>query len=317
VLVPDPDPLTDPLTGPLAGLAPVLEEVCRRAGLDGRDARLLRRHASTVILLPRAGVVVRLVSDRDDNTDRADRAVMVAGWLARRDYPTVRPAHPQPIQVGGLVATVWDYLPAPEHRRLVRPATTVMGHLLRDLHALPPPPFVVPAVAPFGRLAAALATDRAHRRPVLSPTDQDFVAGRVAELDHAASELVSELGVGLIHGDLHLTNLLPAPGRSPYGWVLADWDPVRTGPREVDLIQLGAPGNPFGLTEQDRRAFTDAYGYDVTGWAGWTVLRDIRELHSLAAYLRVAETNPRAAAQLHHRLRSLRTGDRNVRWQSL
>lgn len=262
-------------------------------------------------------MVVRLVPDRDDNAGRADRAVRVAGWLASRHYPAVRPAHPQPVRAGGLVATFWEYLPQPERRPPARPATAVMGQLLRDLHALPPPPFSLPRVAPFGRLAAALTADRARHRPVLPPTDQDFVTSRAAELNAAAGELVSELGVGLIHGDPHLTNLLPASARSAYQWVLADWDPVRTGPREADLIQLGAPGNRFGLTKHDRRTFADAYGHDVTAWPGWSVLRDIRELHSLAAYLRAAPTSPPAAAELQHRLRSLGTSNRDTDWHSL
>src|SRR5438445_169749 len=88
------------------------------------------------------------------------------------------------------------------------------------------------------------------------------------------------------------------PTRGPCG--LADWDPVRPGPREADLIQPGAPGNRFGLTEHDRRTFSDAYGYDVTAWPGWTILRDIRELHSLAAHVRAAPTSPPAAAELQH-----------------
>ena len=65
---------------------------------------------------------------------------------------------------------------------------------------------------------------------------------------------------------------------------------------EIDLVQEGAPGNRFGETEEQRRAFSTAYGYDLAGWFGWRPLRDLRDLHSLAAYIRTAPTKPAARA---------------------
>lgn len=46
-----------------------------------------------------------------------------------------------------------------------------------------------------------------------------------------------------------------------------------------------------------------AYGYDVRAWPEWTVLRDITELHSLGAYIRLAPDKPAAADELRHRIR--------------
>jgi hypothetical protein len=48
-----------------------------------------------------------------------------------------------------------------------------------------------------------------------------------------------------------------------------------------------------------------------------TLLRDITELHSLGAYIRLAPTKPAAAEQLRHRLRSLRAGDRAMVWHAV
>ncbi|MEU1960047.1 hypothetical protein [Nocardia sp. NPDC019304] len=47
------------------------------------------------------------------------------------------------------------------------------------------------------------------------------------------------------------------------------------------------------------------------------MLRDITELHSLGAYIRLAPTKPAAAEQLRHRSRSLRTGDKAAVWQAI
>jgi hypothetical protein len=56
--------------------------------------------------------------------------------------------------------------------------------------------------------------------------------------------------------------------------VLADWDAISIGPREINLIPtLQAPR--FGLPAADRNAFIAA---DIRPWSGYQVLLDIREL---------------------------------------
>jgi hypothetical protein len=88
--------------------------------------------------------------------------------------------------------------------------------------------------------------------------------------------------------------------------VLANWDAVSTGPREIDLIPtLQAPR--LGLSAGERDAFIAAYGQDIRSWDGYPVLRDIRELSTLSALLRDGHAD--AQRELHVRLRSLQTGD--------
>ncbi|MER7449343.1 hypothetical protein ABTW96_03535 [Nocardia beijingensis] len=48
-----------------------------------------------------------------------------------------------------------------------------------------------------------------------------------------------------------------------------------------------------------------------------TLLRDITELNSLGAYIRLAPSKPAAAEQLRHRIRSLQTGDKAAVWQAI
>ena len=90
--------------------------------------------------------------------------------------------------------------------------------------------------------------------------------------------------------------------------MLADWDAVSTGPREVDLIPT-LQATRFGLPEDQRDAFIAAYGQDIRSWDGYPVLRDIRELSTLTALLRDGHADPAAQRELRIRLRSLRTGD--------
>jgi len=192
--------------------------------------------------------------------------------------------------------------------RTARPSTEAFGRLLRRLHALPAPPVSLPPMRPMARLDAAVEADG-----TLGDADRAWLLERRRTL-LSAFQLDSPLGHGLIHGDAHLGNLLPST--EPAGMVLADWDSVVDGPREWDLVLI-AGNDRFGMSAADRAAFAHGYGYDVTTWPGWTVLRDLRELHSLAAYLRLAPTDPPAAAELRHRLASLRSGDRNVAWHAL
>jgi len=108
----------------------------------------------------------------------------------------------------------------------------------------------------------------------------------------------------------------PCPATSHYGQrvVLADWDGVSTGHREIDLIPtLQAPR--FGLREDQRDALIAAYGHDIRSWDGYPVLRDMRELSTLSAILRDAHADAAAERELRVRLTSLRSGD-DEHWTS-
>jgi aminoglycoside phosphotransferase (APT) family kinase protein len=120
----------------------------------------------------------------------------------------------------------------------------------------------------------------------------------------AYQQLAFALPSGMIHGDAWTGNLL----RNGSQVVLADWDAVSTGPREIDLIPT-LQARRFGLPDDEREAFITAYGHDIRTWPGYPVLRDIRELSTLTALLRNAHLDPAAHDQLQVRLRSLHTGD--------
>lgn len=74
-------------------------------------------------------------------------------------------------------------------------------------------------------------------------------------------------------------------------------------------------GARFGRTPAERQAFTAAYGYDVTTWPGFPVLREMRDLHTLGSYIRLADGgNEQAATQLSLRIDTLKCGEVNAQW---
>jgi aminoglycoside phosphotransferase (APT) family kinase protein len=292
-----------------------LHELGRQLGLDVTQARALRMHDASTLLLPAHHLVVRLVGASAETLTRATKALQLTAWLSTQAFPSVRPAIAEPIQVAGHVATVWHEIPA-----YPRPDShlvhTALGRILRNLHALPTPPVVLPTADPLARLRTALDTDAHRGEPVLSSTERAFLAQQVQNLAQRYAAMTFPLGTGLIHNDAHPGNVLPDP-TSQHGFVLTDWESACIGPREMDVVLVGAPGSRFGDTEDERLAFTAGYGYDIGTWPGYRILRDIRDLHSLAGHLRAAPHQPTALNELRTRIASLRDDDRTVRWKAV
>ncbi|WP_410570696.1 phosphotransferase family protein [Amycolatopsis sp. cmx-4-61] len=292
----------------LPGL-PALRETCRIFGADPADARLLHQRSNAVYLLPRDQLVVRLAPDTALRRRRAQTCIEVTQWLATQPEPVaLAPASgEQPVIAADAVATFWPHrptTPAPSLEDLAVP--------LRRLHALPAPPFPVPRYQPLQRLFEAIDLDQQRPRPAVADDDRAWLFDRAHTLADVFATTAFPLGDGLVHADAHSENLVRAPDGH---WLLIDWDSTCLGPRELDLL-TGIPDH-FHEPEADRTRFLTAYGYDILSWPGWKLLRDITELHALGAYIRLAPDKPAAAAELHHRVRSLRTDDRSARWHAI
>jgi Ser/Thr protein kinase RdoA (MazF antagonist) len=285
-----------------------LTQVCRAFGVNEKDAVLLHHRSNAVYLLPHEHVVARLAPATPLRQERANTVIAVTRWLTAQPDPVALAPLPgeQPVIAGGAVATLW-----PQHPTTPSPTLADLAELLRRLHALPAPPFPVPRYRPLHRLREALDIDQARQRPVLSTADQDWLAQRCGVLVDMFSATDFPLGTGLVHADAHSANLV----RHNSGWVLIDWDQACLGPRELDL--LTGLSDHFHEPEADRTAFLTAYGYNLTRWPQWRLLRDIAELHSLASYIRLGPSKPAAAAELEKRMQSLRSGDRSIRWQPI
>jgi len=275
-----------------------IEAVCAQTGLDPAGARLIRDYANLVYELPGERVVLRLAeAGTPGKYERLATSVRVTRWLAEQDFPAVRPLEArQPIAAAGFFVTLWHH----EEHVGPLPEPVTLGALLRRLHALPQAPFDLPTYDPFGSVRRAIDACR-----VLTLEDRAWLVERCSALAESYYErLEFGLPYGLIHGDAHRGNLLRTPGRL----LLCDWDSVSAGPREIDLAPTLA-GVRFGLTERQRDAFSEAYGYDMLSWPGYPVLRAMRELQTLTAVLRNAHRDPAARAELVLRLASLRAGD--------
>jgi len=145
----------------------------------------------------------------------------------------------------------------------------------------------------------------------LNQNVNQWLTDRVGCLLEKAATLQYPLGIGLIHADLYSGNMIYDSSRPSRPWPLGDWDSVCIGPREIDLVLIAAAPR-FGLDEPSVTTF--AYAYGVREWDGVEVLWQIRELSTLPALIRLADTNADSAKELDHRIDSLQRGDTTVRW---
>ncbi|MGH3909424.1 MAG: phosphotransferase family protein [Pseudonocardiaceae bacterium] len=285
-----------------------LDAVCGAVGLNPSGARMLPSRSNAVFHLPAEALVVRLSSATPTNETRATLVVSVTGWIADHGGPALAPtSHPQPVREAGTIATLWHYLPSPNI-----PTARDLAGAVRELHQLDAQPPPLPEHQPLARLLEALDLDTGRNQPVLSTDTREWLLTRVARLQDAYDTTATPLERGLIHADVQPDNLLQDhDGR----WLLIDWDRASHGPRELDLA-FAVPDH-FHDPDTERTEFSVAYGYDITTWTGWTLIRDLTELHSLAGYIRRATTNPTARDELHRRVDSLLADDRTVVWHSV
>ncbi|MBF6513001.1 hypothetical protein IU421_01745 [Nocardia cyriacigeorgica] len=88
--------------------------------------------------------------------------------------------------------------------------------------------------------------------------------------------------------------------------VLLDLKRTSVGPPEWDLVHTAIKWTSFGwISAKQYGEFCDVYGYDVTAWAGFELLRDIREFRMTTMAAQMAATDLRWREQANHRLRRL------------
>ncbi|MEU8437827.1 aminoglycoside phosphotransferase family protein [Streptomyces sp. NPDC029216] len=277
-------------------------DVLTRAGLTGpgpRPAELLAFGENAVFAL---GDLVVKVGREAGLLERAERELAVAGWLADAGIAAVRAAEPKPRLVDGHPVTVWHRLPD-----AVRPAGPQdLAALLRPLHALPAPPFALPARDLLGGVERWLRL----AGTAIDPEDAAYLRARRDAHAGELAALTPHLTPGPIHGDALPRNVHVGPD----GPVLVDLETVSADLREHDLVVMALSHDRYGLPPADYEAFTAAYGWDVRAWEGCAVLRGARETASCAWVAQHAPTNPNALTEFHRRVTSLRDGDPQVRW---
>ncbi|RIQ15725.1 phosphotransferase family protein, partial [Jiangella rhizosphaerae] len=229
-------------------------------------------------------------------------------WLERAGLPAVRALAgvEQPVDVDGVPVTFWRALPP--HREA---ADRQLAGALRRLHALDPPgDFALPELAPFVRVR-----DRIEAAPTVSAADRAWLLGYLADLEARYAELPGGLPAGVVHGDAWAGNVVADDDGSVW---LVDLERFSAGPPEWDLVSTAVRMTSFGTLDAAGYAeFCAAYGHDVTCWAGFETLRDIRELRACSYMLQHAGRSAAARAEAQWRLSCLRgrSGDRPWNWR--
>jgi len=298
-----------------------LATICAAVGLDCSDAVPVKLTVNAVYRLPSAGVIVRIARS-PALAHRAETVVTVARWLAQQEIPAVRllPGVPAPVRADGVVGTLW--VDASRPGRLGRapfggpagpsgPAigrrttATELAAALRRLHALNPPA-TLPRWDPLDDVERRI--DDAEG---LAPADRVFLRDMTDRLRAALADVSYELPPVLLHGDAHLGNLLrAADGRA----VLCDFDSSCVGPAEWDLVPVAVGRIRFRYPAEHQRELAAGYGFDVTTWPGFGVLRAVRELKLVTSVVPLLASSPAIAAQFALRMASLRYRDESVRW---
>ncbi|MFF5989688.1 phosphotransferase enzyme family protein [Prauserella flavalba] len=279
----------------------VLRQTCVRLGLDHRGAKLLRFTNNAVYSLVNDPVVVRIVGSRALR-HRARKVVAVAEHFARHGVPAIRlvAGVEQPLHVDEHVVTVWEKVPGTGGRA----TSAQLAVLLRQVHALPPPD----GVGHWQPLADVRA--RVSDAEELAPGDRRFLLERCREVEAELAELEFALPTALVHGDAHPGNVIVGDD----GPVLCDFDSACAGPPEWDLIPLAVGRQRFGDPSAWYRALVRTYGFDVTSWEGFGVLRAARELKLTTSVLPIMRSHPAVRHELHRRLDDLRAGRQHTRW---
>jgi aminoglycoside phosphotransferase (APT) family kinase protein len=278
-----------------------LARTCDLLGLDAVGAQLLRFTNNAVYALADAPVVVRIVGSVALR-HRVGKVVRVAEHFARHDVPAIRllSGVGQPLSVGENLVTVWEKVPDTGRDATAEDLAT----LLRRVHALPPPD----GLATWTPMDAVRA--RVADAEELADSDRSFLLDRCADLETALDQLEFALPRGLVHGDAHPGNVISGPD----GPVLCDFDSSCVGPPEWDLTPLAVGRERFGDPAGRYRMLVDTYGFDVTSWAGFPVLRAVRELKLTTSVLPILRSHPTVRGELRRRLDDLRGGRTDIRW---
>ncbi|MGJ6966508.1 phosphotransferase enzyme family protein [Streptosporangium sp. G11] len=282
----------------------LLASVCARVGLVPGDAELIKFTNNAVFRLRGAPVVVR-VAGSSAARSRVPTVVRVARWLADHDFPAVRllPGCEQPLQVEGHLVTLWENTPEVGPP----PGGGDLAAMLRRLHTLPDPPVDLPEWTPMAEVR-----QRLDEPEDLSADDHAFLLDECDEIEERLAALGYVLPPGVIHGDVFMGNVIAGPA----GPVLCDFDSTAIGPREWDLVPVAVGRLRMDYPWDEHTPLAEGYGFDVTRWPGFPVLRRLRELKLVTSVVPVLRSNPGIRPQWEHRMRSFRARDQQVRWQT-
>jgi aminoglycoside phosphotransferase (APT) family kinase protein len=276
----------------------ILRAACDEAGLDARDAELIRLGENALYRLPHESTVVRIARGPDYQAD-AEKEVHVSEWLTTQGFPTARLRDvPQPLSVDGHPVTFWRYI---DGRPGERSDVGTLGRLLRELHSEPrPTAFDLPSVDTLDKV-----TGRIGLAPVAAD-DKQYLLRHCEELKATLRDLDFPLPLSVIHGDAHIKNLMI---QSDGNALMIDLERFSYGHPEWDLSVTATEHVTAGWwTRGEYATFTEAYGFDVTEWDGFPVLRATQELKMTTWIMQNVEHSRGIANEFEKRMATIRGG---------
>ncbi|MFF7400678.1 phosphotransferase enzyme family protein [Streptomyces murinus] len=274
-------------------------EAAAAAGLSAVGAEPIRLAENDLWKL--ANDVVVCIS-RPGQDDVAAREVAVARWLAENNVPAVRPvSRDQPVRARGRAATFWDLLP-PHWEG----TEAELAPLLRRMHQLSRPTFPIGQLQPF-----VCITERLSAARCATEGDRTWLLSRLDELNEQWSQLPPGLPHCVIHGDAWGGNCAV----TDQGALLLDFERTSIGPPEWDLTSTAVAFDTFGTLSAIQYAdYSEQYGYDVRDWAGYPILRGIRELRLVTFGMQTADQDPKAQDQAQYRIDCVRGREGRRPW---
>ncbi|MGW0323968.1 phosphotransferase enzyme family protein [Nocardia sp. NPDC003183] len=266
---------------------------CTAAGFDPKGMLPIKVAENAIFRVPGQHLVIRIARAGQDEAAR--RELQIAAWLQAHNVSAVQPMGSRSdfAVIGSRPVTLWKELPP--HRSGTE---REIGQALRSLHQLPVPGFLS-EVDPFVRLE-----QRIDGASSLSESDRQWLYRRVADLRLGWAERPSGMRWSPIHGDAWEGNVVTTDTGVT---TLLDLERASFGPPEWDLVSTAIKHSSFGWISAGRYgAFCDAYGHDVAGWEGFSLLRDIRELRMTCMAAQAAGADTQHATQAQHRVDCLR-----------
>jgi tRNA A-37 threonylcarbamoyl transferase component Bud32 len=282
----------------------VLHEVCRSVGLHVGRTELLRLGENAIYHLLETDVVVRIARTMDYWPD-ALKEVSVAKWLEHEGFPAARVTnHDQPLSIMGHPVTFWQFI---DGRRGGPSDISSLATILRQLHGLELPAAVT--------LPRGTILERVERRIVnsqVSDSDKEFLFTRLEELRNTVEGLEFPLPKAPTHGDAHVQNLMV----TRHGVLIIDFERFAWEHPEWDLSMTATEYVTAGWwTDAQYKQFVAAYGYDVTEWTGFDVLRQVHEIKMTTWLMQNVAESPEIAAEYEHRMHTIRFGSTDGPWR--
>lgn len=279
---------------------PILQLACEKADLKSEGADLIRLGENALYRLRSDPVVVRIARTLDYSED-AGKEVHVARWLAAIEFPAAR-LHDianQPFEVEDHPVTFWQYIAGtPGTRGNIED----LGALLHRLHSAQPTTEIhLPINDVLGRVSG-----RIKRAPVPS-ADKEFLLSRCEDLSEEISSLRFPLEPTVIHGDAHVQNLMVTDTEV----ALIDFERFAWGHPEWDLAVTATEYVTAGWwTPGEYERFVESYGFDVTRWSGFSLLRSVNEIKMTTWIMQNVQESDDIATEYGRRMQSIRTGRR-------